>query len=490
MQKNIVIGAVLAAALLGLAWWFAGRPAEEAQPEAIPAAPPVSGVHLDALDRNTRPQDDFYRFANGGWLDATEIPEIYTGYTVYHTVYEDAEKVLRDIIEDAAANPGAPGSEQRKVGDFFATWMDEAAIEAAGLSPIESELALVDAIDDRESLALAIAELSRLGVTMPYGQYIWQDLKNSEQYAFYMGQDGLTLPNRDYYLEKDNERFATARDALPGYVAGLLAAAGWPRDEADAAGARVYALEARIAEAHWTAVQNRDPQAAYNPYALDELDALGDYAWTGTLEELGVAGKVERVIVEQPSYFEALGAMLHDVPLDDWKAYLAYHVLDSRAAHLGNTFDTLRFNYRNKLVRGQQVQQPRWKRGISLVDDVLGEAVGKIYVERAFPPEAKAKMEELVANVIAAFETSIDELEWMTPATRAQAKAKLAKFSPKIGYPDVWKDYSDLVIERGDHMGNLRRAIAWNWQQDVDKLGGPIDRNEWGMTPQTVNAYY
>ncbi|HEX7047785.1 MAG TPA: M13-type metalloendopeptidase [Gammaproteobacteria bacterium] len=488
MQRNIIIAAVLAA-ILGLAWWFTGRPAGETAASASKPAL-VSGVHLDALDRNTRPQDDFYRFVNGGWLDATQIPEIYAGYTVYHTVYEDAEKVLREIIEDAAANPGAPGSEQRKVGDFYATWMDEAAIEAAGISPIESELALVNAIDDRESLALAIAELSRLGVTMPYSQYVWQDLKNSEQYAFYLSQDGLTLPNRDYYVEKDNERFATARDALPGYAAGLLAAAGWPRAKADAAGSKIYALEERIAEAHWTAVQNRDPQAGYNPYTLDELDALGDYAWTGTLTELGVVEKIERVIIDQPSYFEALGGMLHELPLEDWKAYLAYHVLDSRASHLGAAFDNLRFNYRNKLVRGQQEQQPRWKRGVSLVDDVLGEAVGKIYVERAFPPEAKAKMEALVANVIAAFETSIEELEWMTPATREQAKAKLAKFSPKIGYPDVWKDYSDLVIERGDHMGNLRRAIAWNWQQDIDKLGGPIDRTEWGMTPQTVNAYY
>lgn len=483
MQRNVITVATVAAAL-GLAWYFVGGKSP------APEQPLVSGVHLDALDRNTRPQDDFYQFANGGWLDATEIPEIYNGYTVYHTVYEDAEKVLREIIEDAAANPGPEGTERRKVGDFFATWMDEQAIEAAGIGAIDAELTIVESVQDPATLALAMAKLSRLGVDMPYAGYVWQDLKDAEQYTFYLTQNGLTLPNRDYYLQKDNERFAKARDALPVYVADMLAMAGQARDHADAAGQKVYAIEERIAEAHWTAVQNRDPEAGYNPYAIDELDKLGDYAWQDTLAELGVGGKLEQVVVSQPSYFEALGKMLHDVPLEDWKHYLAFRVLDSRASHLGADFDTLKFNYHSKLVRGQKEQQPRWKRGVSLVDRVLGEAVGKVYVERAFPPEAKAKMEELVANVIAAFDSSIEELEWMTPATREQAKQKLAKFSPKIGYPDVWKDYSDLVVERGDHMGNLRRAIAWNWQQRIDKLGAPIDRTEWGMTPQTVNAYY
>ncbi len=489
MVRNLLIAAALV--LIGAYAWMTND-AETTVPAAAGPAPAslVSGVHLDALDRSTRAQDDFYQFANGGWLDATEIPEIYSGYTVYHTVYEEAEVVLRDIIEDAAANGGEPGSERQKVGDFFATWMDAAAIDAAGLAPVAPELALVDAISDRDSLVRAVAELTRLGIVTPYAAFIWQDLKNSTEYAFYLSQSGLTLPNRDYYLEKDNARFAKARDALPGYVADMLAAAGWERDRADAAGANVYALEERLAGAQWSAVQNRDPEAGYNPFDVAALGELGAIDWQGSLDALGVAAKVNRVIVEQPSYFTALAAMLNDVPLEDWRAYLAYHVLDARAMHLAGTFDTLRFNYRNRLIGGQQEQQPRWKRGVALVDDVLGEAVGKIYVERAFPPQAKAKMEELVRNVIAAFDSSIEELAWMSPATREKAKQKLAKFSPKIGYPDVWKDYSDLVIARGDHMGNLRRAIAWNWQQEVDKLGGPIDRNEWGMTPQTVNAYY
>lgn len=488
--RNLLI--VIVAILIGIAIWVVddSRNNREAASPAASVAPMISGVHLNALDRGTRPQDDFYQFANGGWLDATEIPQIYSGYTVYHTVYEDAETVLRDIIENAAANGGEPGSERQKVGDFFATWMNAQAIDDAGLAPIAPELALVDAIVDRDSLVLAIAELTRLGVVTPYVPYIWQDLKDSTQYAFYLSQSGLTLPNRDYYLEKDNERFAKARDALPAYAADLLAAAGWERARADAAGAAVYALEEKIAAAQWSAVQNRDPEAGYNPYDIASLAEIGAIDWKGTLEKLGVTGKVDRVIIEQPSYFIALAAMLNDVPLDDWRAYLTFHVLDSRAQHLAATFDELGFNYHNKLVGGQQEQQPRWKRGIALVNLRLGEAVGKIYVERAFPPEAKAKMEALVQNVIAAFDSSIEELAWMSPETRERAKQKLAKFTPKIGYPDVWKDYSDLRIERGDHMGNLRRAIAWNWQRNIDKLGGPIDRNEWGMTPQTVNAYY
>ncbi|HEX7030395.1 MAG TPA: M13 family metallopeptidase N-terminal domain-containing protein, partial [Gammaproteobacteria bacterium] len=310
MSRKILVVLSVAMAVAAGAQALHAAPAKPVTPAA------VSGIHLQALDRDTRPQDDFYQFANGGWLDATEIPAIYNGYTVYHTVYEDAEKVLRDIIENAAAHPGKNGSEQQKVGDFFASWMDEAAIGKKGLAPAASDLAIVDSIKDRGSLVRAIAELSRLDVLTPYGQYIWQDLKNSDEYAFYLTQSGLTLPNRDYYLEKDNERFAKAREALPAYVADLLAAAGWERARADAAGERVYRLEEKIAAAQWSAVQNRDPEARYNPYALDGLADLGDIDWTGTLEALGVAGKVDRVIVNQPSYFEAMSAMLNEEPLE------------------------------------------------------------------------------------------------------------------------------------------------------------------------------
>ena len=335
-----------------------------------------------------------------------------------------------------------------------------------------------------------MAELVRLGTNAPYRVQIWADLKDSSQYTVYLNQAGITMPNRDYYIELDNERFAKARDGLPVYIAKMLVRAGMDEAEASAAAAEVYALETAIAEAQWDAVANRDPQKIYNPYPLASLSELGDSLnWSASLEVLGLDG-LEQVIVEQPSYFEALDGIIAETPLATWKHYLTFRLLDGAASYLDETTDGIRFDYRNRTLYGQEEQQPRWKRGITVVNGLVGEAVGKLYVAEHFPPEAKAKMEELVQNVIATLALSLDDLEWMTPQTRAKAREKLSKFTPKIGYPDVWKDYSALEIVAGDNLGNLTRAMAWNYQRDLDKLGKPVDKTEWGMTPQTVNAYY
>jgi putative endopeptidase len=448
------------------------------RPAAAPQ-PPRSGVDLSALDNSTRPQDDFYQFTNGGWLDRTEIPAIYSGYTVYHEVHERAEGALRQIIEEAAAAPGEPGSESQQVGDIFTSWMDTKTIDGLGIEPVRGLLEQIDRV-----------ELYRAGIEVPYDFYVYPDLKMSTRYAVYFGQSGITMPNRDYYIDLGNDNFSRARDSLPGYVADMLVRAGMDRGAAEAAGKSVYELEAAIARAHWDSVAIRDPEKAYNPYPVDTLGTLGEnLGWTATREVLGIEGE-KQLIVRQPSYFEGLDTLLADVPLTTWKHYLTFRVLDSAAEHLDERTAAIRFGYRNRVLSGQQEEEPRWKRGIAMVNGMIGEAVGKLYVARHFPPEAKARMQELVGNVIATLDEDLRELEWMSPETRRKAREKLALFTPKIGYPDEWKDYSALQIIAGDHFGNWQRAYAWEYQRELDKLGGPVDRNEWFMTPQTVNAYY
>jgi len=450
----------------------------------------VSGVHLNALDRSTRPQDDFYQFVNGGWLDNTEIPEIYSGYTVYHEVRETVELALQTIINSAADAPGENGSESQQVGDIYSAWMDVDTINAIGIDPVLVELADLAEVDSVNSLVHFMARLFRSGVEVPYVAQIYPDLQDSSRYTVYIHQSGLTMPNRDYYLQADNENFAEAREKLAPYIASMLVRSGMEEADAQAASLAVYALETAIATVQWNSVRNRDPKEIYNPYPVDTLDELGDNLdWAATFEILGIDSE-DQVVVEQPSFFEALDGLITDVSIDTWKHYLAFRIMDAAAVHLDEATAAIRFDYRNRVLSGQKEQQPRWKLGIRVVNRLVGEAVGKLYVAEHFPPEAKAKMEELVQNVIATLDGSLNELEWMSEETRIKAKEKLSKFTPKIGYPDEWRDYSTLEIVAGDHVGNVRRATAWEYQRQLDKLGTPVDNKEWGMTPQTVNAYY
>jgi len=450
----------------------------------------LSGVHLDALDRSTRPQDDFYQFVNGGWLDNTEIPEIYSGYTVYHEVNERTQDALREIIEAAADSPGEKGSESQQVGDIYSSWMNVESINSAGIAQVQSELDLIAAIDSVNGLVGAIARLSRLGVMVPYRSYIDPDLKDSSRSTIYFNQRGITMPNRDYYLQADNANFTRARSELAPYIARMLERSGLDESAAIEAAGRVFDLETAIATAQWDSVSNRDPQKTYNPYSVEGLRELGESMdWALTLEVMGVDGH-DQVVIEQPSYFEALNDMLSATPLITWKHYLAFRIMDSRAAHLDEATAAIRFDYRGRVLKGQEEQLPRWKQGVDVVDDLVGEAVGKLYVAEHFPPRAKAKMEELVQNVVNTLDASLDDLEWMSAETRIKSKEKLSKFTPKIGYPNEWKDYSALSISAGDHYGNLTRATEWAHQQELAKLGRPVDNKEWFMTPQTVNAYY
>ena len=447
-----------------------------------------SGVDLQALDRQTRPQDDFYQFANGGWLDNTPIPDIYSGYTIYHQVYEDAEVALKAIIEQAAQNKQQAGSEAQKVGDLYNSWMDAEAINKLGVSPLLPAIAQIDAISTQEQLQAMLAKLSRAGVELPFAFYIQPDLKNSAEYAVYFSQNGLTLPDRDYYLQTDNEKFAKAREGLPGYIKQML---GFVDHTATAERAQaIIDFETQIAQQQWSRVDNRDDEKTYNPYPVAELSKLGTHLqWQPMLSTLGL-DKAEKVIISQPDYFMAMDKMLQSVDLSVWKDYLKYNLIRAHATDLGDDVDDVHFQFMAKTLSGQEKQRPRWKRGISLVNGSLGEAVGRLYVEQHFPAEAKSKMQELVNNVLTVLDEGIDKLEWMSDETKIKAKQKAANFTTKIGYPDKWRDYSKLNIVAGDHFGNAQRVHDYNYQRQVDKLGQPIDRTEWFMTPQTVNAYY
>jgi len=506
MSRNVTTVILAALLLAGIYLWLRQEPpldeltvnpatlteSGESPTDKAAAEPsgPVSGVHTEALDREVRPQDDFYQFVNGAWLDNTEIPPIYSGYTVYHQVYEEAEEALKEIIETAAAETGEPGTEAQQVGDLYNSWMDQAAIDALGVAAVQPELDRVASISDTASLVRVMAEVDRAGIGTPWTIEIQPDLKDSATNAVYFGQSGLTMPDRDYYLQLDNENFTAAREALPGYIKGMLVRSGMDPDRAADAAQRVFAIEQALAEVQWDKVDNRDPEKIYNPFGLEELEAASkNMDWATTRDVLGFQS-VDSLILYQPSYFEALDSLLTSIPLQDWKDYLTFRVMDSRGLHLDEETAAIRFEYRNRILNGQQEERPRWKLGISVVNALVGEAVGKLYVAEYFPPEAKAKMEELVDNVIATLDDSLAELEWMSPETRIRAREKLAKFTPKIGYPDEWKDYSDLEIIAGDYMGNLRRAVEWTWQQEIAKLDRPVDRKEWFMTPQTVNAYY
>ncbi len=490
MSRGVFIAIIIV--ILAAAGFFAFNKNEQPATETVIAeapAEPVSGVHLDALDLTTRAQDDFYQYANGGWLDSTEIPEIYSGYTVYHEVFERTEVILRAIIKDAATNPGEPGSESQKVGDLFASYLDEDVINSLGVTPMQPEFDKIKAVDSQDALLKLIANFMQIGVGTPFFIDVFPDLKDSTQYAIYFNQSGITLPDRDYYLDKSNDNFTAAREALPIYMRDMLIAAGYAADDAESAAKTVYAMEYAMAEAHWDKVKNRDPEAIYNPYDSTELSQLGDINWNEFRNDLAITA-TDMIVIQQPSFIESLVSMINERPLEDWKHYFTYNVMDSSANHLDQASADIRFAFRNRLLNGQQEERPRWRRGVSLVNALLGEAVGKLYVAEHFPPEAKAKMEEMVDNLLAEFDRSIDELTWMSAETKIKAKEKRAKFSYKIGYPNEWKDYSSMEIVHGNHVNNLRNAAIWQYQQEVGKLGKPIDKNEWFMNPQTVNAYY
>ena len=463
----------------------------------------TSGIDTTNFDRSVRPQDDFFRFVNGGWLKKTEIPGDATGVGAFqelsdrsrnglHTLFEDAARPTKPIGDQRAsamlhsAN-GPTEAERHKIGDLYASYMDSARIERLGITPLASELKAIGRLKSSAQLAPTFAHFARLGVAGPIGVGVGQDAKASSVNIVTVNQAGLGLPDRDYYLRNDAKTVAT-RDAYVAYLTKMFSLAG----QADAAGAaqRVLALETALASKQWDRVKSRDRDLSYNKMSVAQLAAMmPSYDWTTYLRAANLS-RAQDVIVRQPDYLAAVDTIIKATPASTWREYLTAKLLDATADELPTAFVQTRFAFRGRTLSGQQEQAPRWKRAVSGTESVLGDATGKLYVERFFKPEAKVRMDALVKNLRNAYAVGIDSLEWMSPATKAAAKEKLAHFTVKIGYPDKPRDYTKLEIRRGDLVGNTMRARLFQYEDMTSRLGKPVDRTRWGMTAQTVNAYY
>lgn len=444
-----------------------------------------SGIDTDELDTSIRAQDDLFRHVNGKWIERTEIPSDKARYGSFYLLAEEAEKAVRDIIIESQS--AEPGTEGRKVGDLYASFLDEARIQALGAKPIAEAIAEAEKVDSIDSLLETLGRLERGGSSGFFQVFVDNDPGQPERYLVFLEQGGLGLPDESYYRE---EKFAEIRTKYLAFVERMLGLAGL--DDPAARAARIVALETELATHHWDNVANRDSEKTYNPMlwsaANDLAGAIDMDVW---LNALGVPDhSFDEVVVRQPSFMSGLETVLTAENLPAWRDWLAWQVIRSNAAYLSSDFVETNFDFYGKTLTGTPELRARWKRGVSLVEGALGEAVGRIYVERHFPEAAKTAMDVLVANLVEAYRQSITGLEWMGEATRARAIDKLEKFTPKIGYPVKWRDYSSLEIDASDLIGNVRATNEFEFQRELGKIGKPLDRDEWFMTPQTINAYY
>ena len=446
------------------------------------------GFDVEGMDRSVLPGDDWGQFANGTYLKTLEIPADRASYGMFTKLRDLSQARTREIIEAAAASGGAPGSEAQKVGDYYASFMDEAAIEALGAAPLLADLAKVTAIKTKSQLARAFAEEFKVNGPTPFNGFINQDAKDPDVYIPYLLQDGLGLPDRDYYLV-DKPSFVDARAKYVSHIAKMLVLAGTSEADAAAKAKSIYDLEKRIAQVHWNRVDSRDSDKTYNKWMLSEFGKKAPgFDWKAFFDQAGI-GTQAAMIVAQPSAFKGIAGLVASQPLAVWKDWLTYQTISDRAPLLPKAFVDQNFAFKGTVLNGTPQLQPRWKRGSDAVTGALGEALGQLYVAKYFPTEAKSQADDLVKNIIAAMDDRLSKLDWMADETKVKAKAKLAAFTPKIGYPATWRDYSALNIVKGDAYGNAKRAIQFEYNRNIAKLGAPIDRGEWFMTPMTVNAY-
>lgn len=486
MRKQ-VLGAILLASAASGAVYAQTAARSATAPVATNGKPQLGdfGVDLTAMDRKIAPGDDFYNYVNGAWMARTEIPADKASWGGFGILRDLSDTRTRAVIEGAAANPGSDPV-AAKIGDTYATFMDAAAIEAAGATPLKPYLAKIAAIRSQSDLAKAFGEATMHGIDVPVGAGIEQDLKDNTVYAVYLGQGGLGLPDRDYYL-KDDAKFAEARTKYVAYIADMLRMAGQPDPQGSAQ--RIYDLEKQIAQVHWARAELREVEKGYNPAQVADLaTSMPGFDWKAMLAAQGL-GAQSRVIVGQPSALTGIAKIVAATPLPVWREYLAFHTISNAAPLLSSNFVNAQFALFGTTINGTPELKQRWKRGVDLVNGSLGEAVGQIYVQKYFPPEAKAKADELVRNLIAAMDARLAKLEWMAPETKVKARAKLAAFTPKIGYPDKFRDYTALRVVKGDVLGNADRVAEFEYNRQLNKIGKPVDRSEWFMTPQTVNAY-
>jgi len=447
------------------------------------------GFSLSNMDKTCKPCDDFYQFAMGGWMKANPIPAEYPTWGTFTELRDKNLAGMRTILESASNSKVVAGSNDQKIGDFYASCMDTSAIEAAGLKPLVAELAEVEAIQDRKGLDSEIARLHRQADNVAFGFGSVPDFKNSSQMIATARQGGLGMPDRDYYLREDDHS-KQLREGYVKHVAKMFELAGDAPEKAAAEAKTVMALETSLARASRTRVELRDPEKNYNKMTIAELRGLTpDWSWAGYMQAVG-SPSVGEINIGQPDFFKELDRQLSATPVADWKVYLRWHVIHNAAPALSDAFVQENFEFYGRQLSGTKELQPRWKRCAQSVNQNLGEALGEVYVQKYFPPEAKARAKEMVNNLIAALRSDIPTLAWMGPETKKQALDKLQAFNVKIGYPDKWRDYSKLTIDRGSYLANVRRSDEFEENRDLAKIGKPVDRSEWGMTPPTVNAYY
>lgn len=477
------MGASTLALLAGCATATTSTSTAPARPQAAIGA---WGVDLGARDTNVRPGDDFFRYANGTWLANTEIPADRTRWGTFDILREKSDQDQRVIIEEVALAGGAPGSNQQKIADYYNSFLNQDAIDARGMAPVQPELAQIAALRNHEETIRLIATPG-VAVNSPIAIYVGLDERNPDRYITNMSHAGLGLPEREYYRRSDGE-FPNIRAEYVAHIERTLALAGLdnPGQRAQA----IMALETQIADRHWPIADRRDRSRTYNLKTRAEVRALAPrFPWDAAFEACGMGG-VQEVVISELSAMGPLAQLFLATPVATWKSYLAYHLIKNNAAVLPRNVDDEVFNFYGRTLNGQPQQRERWKRAVQAVNGAMGEAVGQIYVQRHFPPEAKAQMLQLVENLRTAYGQRIDASPWMSAETKVVAREKLATFRPKIGYPDRWRDYSALDVRAGDAYGNAKRFQIFDWNFDLARLARPTDKDEWFMTPQTVNAYY
>jgi putative endopeptidase len=462
-------------------------------PAAAPNAPPTAaqrygtwGVDLDGMDRSVKPGDDFFRYVNGKWAATTRIPADKTSFGAFAILRDLSEARVRALLDRWAADKNLKaGSDEAKVAAIYRTFLDEATAEKLDVKPIQPRLDAIRKASSRAEVAALMAYSQASFGRSLFGAGVSDDAKNPDKYALYVSQSGLGLADREFYL-RDN--YKPQKERYQKYVADVLRLIGW--EEPDKSAGDIVALETKIAEAHWTRAESRNRDKTYNPATLAELEKNAPgFPWRDYFKEADL-GKADRAVVRQNTAFPKLAKIFVETPVATLKAWEAFSVADDAAPLLSKRFVDANWEFRAKFLNGAEEQRPRWKRAVDAAEAAMGEAIGRTYVAEYFPPESKAKMEKLVADLRAAMKGRIESLQWMGAETKARALEKLSKFGVKIGYPPKWRDYSTLVIREGDLVGNAERAAKFEWAYDVNRIGKPVDELEWGMTPQTVNAYY
>jgi putative endopeptidase len=486
IYRFAVVAAITIAA--GVSFGALRAAQEPAGEKSSPAA--NHGVELSIMDKTCKPCEDFYRYASGEWLAKNPVPPAFPSWGRFNELAERNREELHQILEAAKAKSNAaPGSNEQKIGDFYASCMDESGIDAAGIKPLDAELARIEKLASFDDLQPEIAHLQGIGVNAVFDFGSTQDAKNSSQQIAGADQGGLGLPDRDYYTKSD-AKTVELRKQYQEHVSKMLQLAGDDAAKSDSEAQAILDLETKLAEASLTRVELRDPVKTYNKLTRTELKALTpNWSWDGYFKDLGYPA-IDVVDVSAPKFFEFMSQALKDTPLDTWKIYLRWHLLNATAAYLSQPFVDENFNFNGRVLQGTKELLPRWKRCVTATDHQLGEALGQFYVQKHFPPEAKARALDMVNHLTDALRNDLQTLPWMGPETRKQAVAKLDAFTRKIGYPDKWRDYSAYHVDRGPYVVNQMHGSQFEFKRELDKIGKPVDRTEWGMSPPTVNAYY